>query len=692
MAIIFGTPSGDFLDGTSDADTIVGDAGDDAVRGFDSSDRLEGSQGADTLNGNQGGDVVYGGQGGDLLYGGRDDDFVSGDKDNDFLLGNFGEDTISGGPGSDSLFGGQQSDQLFGDEGNDALFGDLGSDTLTGGGGGDTFVIGRNTGTDTITDFSDGTDLIGLLDGITPSELTITQSGTDTVITLTNTGAILAILENTSADLIVSEDFVATSTISGPPTSPGEPAGPIASVVSVVAADQFAEEFPSAQNISPTRGRFVISRDNVIGDLEVFFSLSGTAINGVDYDELPTSVIIPDGQRSVELLITAIDDALVEEDETVVLTIDPGPNYTIGRPNDNASDTAATVVIRDNEPPIPPVAGPVLPTVSIEATDAGASELTGDKGFFTITLSEAAGGPVVVPLTIPQGAGFSTNGVDYVQIPSSVTIPTTTQIGVVVPAGTTSVIIEVVPVDDVVGEEEENVTVQIGAPAGYAVATGLGEATVILTDEPIIYSFFPGTIIDDRITGSDPGDPGELGDDRLLGGPGDDRIFGRGGSDQLFGDDPDDPGVSGDDSIDGDAGNDIITGGPGEDTLTGGDGIDSFVYTSPNEGIDIITDYQVNVDGIVLSSSGFSNQLTVASHIASDEIDFFDPFVVDDLGDELTVRILYLKDTGRLLYTPIGLDNGPGVLPSIFTQIATIFTVFGVDTPTLGENDFQVIS
>ncbi|AFY68492.1 Na-Ca exchanger/integrin-beta4 [Thalassoporum mexicanum PCC 7367] len=696
MAIIFGTPAGDFLDGTSEADTIVGGSGDDAGRGFDNSDRLEGNQGADTLNGNQGSDVVFGGQGVDLLYGGKGDDFVSGDKDSDFLLGNFGEDTILGGPGSDSLFGGQQSDELFGDEGNDALFGDLGTDTLTGGGGGDTFVIGRDTGTDTITDFSDGTDLIGLLDGITPADLTITQDGSDTVITLTDSGAILAVLSNTAADTIGVEDFIATSTITGPPDSPGSPDGPIASVVSVVAADQFAEEFPAAQNISPTRGRFVISRDNIIGDLTVFFSLSGTATNIADYEELPTSVVIPDGQRSVELIVTAIDDALVEEDETVVLTIDPGPNYTIGRPNDNANDTAATVIIRDNEPPIPPAPEPILPTVGIEATDSGASELTGDKGFFTITLSEAVATPVVVPITIPQGEGFSTNGIDYVNIPSSVTIPTTTQTGVVVPAGATSVIIEVVPVDDVVGEAEENVTVQIGAPAGFALATGLSEATVVLTDEPIIFSFFPGTIIDDRITGSDPTDPGELGDDRLLGGPGDDRIFGRGGSDQLFGDDPDDAGVSGDDSINGGEGNDLITGGPGRDTLTGGLGNDSFIYVSPDEGIDVITDFEQTAmmpgpgDGFVLSSSGFGGTLTIGSFIAADE--FQDAPSLAGIAIETTARILYIEDTGRLFFTPTGI-GAAGALPGDAIQIANVFTDFGALTPpVLDENDFQIIS
>jgi len=47
--------------------------------------------------------------------------------------------------------------------------------------------------------------------------------------------------------------------------------------------------------------------------------------------------------------------------------------------------------------------------------------------------------------------------------------------------------------------------------------------------------------------------------------------------------------------------NDIITGFQGRDTLTGGAGIDKFVYTSIIDGGDIITDFEVGVDKIVMA-------------------------------------------------------------------------------------------
>ncbi len=60
-------------------------------------------------------------------------------------------------------------------------------------------------------------------------------------------------------------------------------------------------------------------------------------------------------------------------------------------------------------------------------------------------------------------------------------------------------------------------------------------------------------------------------------------------------------GTAGRDSLTGTAGDDVITGGIGSDTLTGGAGADQFVFTSLRDGVDTITDFQPNVDRIVLT-------------------------------------------------------------------------------------------
>ena len=74
-----------------------------------------------------------------------------------------GRFSITGGTGADSLTGGSGADTISGGVGADVITGGLGADNLTGGLGADTFVYAsvaqsNGTNTDTITDFTTGTD------------------------------------------------------------------------------------------------------------------------------------------------------------------------------------------------------------------------------------------------------------------------------------------------------------------------------------------------------------------------------------------------------------------------------------------------------------------------------------------------------------------------------------------------------
>ena len=60
------------------------------------------------------------------------------------------------------LDGGMGKDTLMGGGGADMLIGGMGDDKLTGGGGADKFVFGMGDGEDTVTDFTDGVDMIDL--------------------------------------------------------------------------------------------------------------------------------------------------------------------------------------------------------------------------------------------------------------------------------------------------------------------------------------------------------------------------------------------------------------------------------------------------------------------------------------------------------------------------------------------------
>ena len=71
-------------------------------------------------------------------------------------------------------------------------------------------------------------------------------------------------------------------------------------------------------------GQFTISRDGGLDiDLPVYFTLSGTAINGVDYGFITNQVIIPAGQTQTSINVFPLNDDLLEGAETVVLTLEP---------------------------------------------------------------------------------------------------------------------------------------------------------------------------------------------------------------------------------------------------------------------------------------------------------------------------------------------------------------------------------
>jgi Bacterial Ig domain/RTX calcium-binding nonapeptide repeat (4 copies) len=107
----------------------------------------------------------------------------------DTLNGGAGKDTLSGGNGNDILNGNAGGDILNGDNGDDLLNGGAGNDTLTGGNGADRFVIASGAGTDTITDFKKGTDLIALSGGLSFSDLSFSGNsilkGSEVLATLT---------------------------------------------------------------------------------------------------------------------------------------------------------------------------------------------------------------------------------------------------------------------------------------------------------------------------------------------------------------------------------------------------------------------------------------------------------------------------------------------------------------------------
>ena len=105
--------------------------------------------------------------------------------------------------------------------------------------------------------------------------------------------------------------------------------------VRVAAVDDQAAE-PSG-GLADT-GLFRVSRSTTSGDLAVKFSLKGSAVRDTDYQlsvgGLPlvgNSVVIPDGQDHVDVLLTPLSDSRPESAERAVLKLQRGPIYAIDR-------------------------------------------------------------------------------------------------------------------------------------------------------------------------------------------------------------------------------------------------------------------------------------------------------------------------------------------------------------------------
>ena len=80
------------------------------------------------------------------------------------------------------------------------------------------------------------------------------------------------------------------------------------------------------------------------GDLVISYAFSGTAAAS-DFNSATTTAIIPQGDDSIFIPITAVDDSIAESSETVICTLIQGANYTL----DNSKPQTDTLTILDND-------------------------------------------------------------------------------------------------------------------------------------------------------------------------------------------------------------------------------------------------------------------------------------------------------------------------------------------------------
>ncbi|MEG3939677.1 DUF4394 domain-containing protein [Microcoleus sp. S36b_A3] len=241
---------------------------------------LAGTPEDDLIFGLMGNDTIAGNSGNDSIFGGKQSDSIEGNSGNDSIFGDLDNDTINGGEGSDFLVGGKGSDFISGNSGNDILSGDRGTDILSGGEGADVFVLRRYADADpfrtsggvslgdadAIADFAPGTDLIGLGEGVSFSDLNILEAGNNTVIQDRVTGEFFAVLQGVRQSSIGPANF--TNNIGSiVPTLPPPPRTTAYALTSTNRIVGFSLSNPGS----------------VISDLPVTGLPAGESLLGIDY-------------------------------------------------------------------------------------------------------------------------------------------------------------------------------------------------------------------------------------------------------------------------------------------------------------------------------------------------------------------------------------------------------------------------
>ena len=251
-----------------------------------------------------------------------------------------------------------------------------------------------------------------------------------------------------------------------------------ATTVSITASDATASE-PGADS-----GEFLValagSKVAPVGGITVTYAVSGTATPGADYATLTGTALIPAGQSSVTIPVSVLDDNVVENAETVNVTLG---TVSLAGVTIDPLQASATVAMNDDD----------ATTVSISAPDAAGSEPGSDDGQFLVSLDNgktAPAGGLQVTYTI---SGTATPGSDYTALPGTVTIA----------AGQSSATVAVDVLGDNVVEVSEQVIVTLSAAnhTGVTIHPTDRTATVTIADDDATTISITAT----DASGSEPG-------------------------------------------------------------------------------------------------------------------------------------------------------------------------------------------
>ena len=236
-----------------------------------------------------------------------------------------------------------------------------------------------------------------------------------------------------------------------------------AQVMSITATDPAATEGATGDGIT---FRVRKSASNVSAtSFTVNYSVTGTTTNGTDHTNLTGTVTVPGGTgvtfEDIEVVVT--DDDIVENLETLTLTLEPGNGYIL-----NASNSVASADIIDDD----------IGTFSLDVTDANAAEENQDRGRYVIRLDaeNGTGSTVTVPYTISPAATDGADSSDYTtQGQLTFTFPD---------GGVMARALNIIPVDDSIFEPDETLVLTLGDPSNsqFVLDNDAFEGAVVIAD------------------------------------------------------------------------------------------------------------------------------------------------------------------------------------------------------------------
>jgi hypothetical protein len=299
---------------------------------------------------------------------------------------------------------------------------------------------------DTVIALSYGGTATNAVDYTRPTSVTIPAGSTTATITL-------SIVDDAVVEGSETVDVTLASVTSGLVTLGG----------TVVATNTIADNDAAAITIAittngaepSTNGTLTVTQSAVsVSDTVIALSYGGTATNVSDYTR-PASITIPAGSTTATITLAIVDDAIVEGSETVVVTL---ASVTSGLAT-LGTTVVATNTIADNDTAVVSI---------VNTTDSGEPA---SNGILTVSQSAVSVVDTVLAFTI---SGSATAGTDYTALSGTLTIP----------AGTTSVTLNIAVLDDTAVEGPETVVITVtNVTSGLAVLVGAPSATNTISDD-----------------------------------------------------------------------------------------------------------------------------------------------------------------------------------------------------------------